>query len=251
MDTKTYTITFGDVAENHIGNQQIGNISEEGFSIKELKNIKKKFEEINYDCELIKLGNYIDQDVDDARVLIIRNGLSHFGKVDNFYQEQEKLEYDRKALMRGKVKNKIARYNICFSDFSQEPDYEAGKGRVYDFEDVKYLNKMRNKMEKCFGKKAKNLMAEGNLYYDVTKCGIGFHGDAERRKVIALRLGVKMPLHYQWFYQNKPVGKRAKIMLYSGDIYIMSEKAVGFGKKSSIYTLRHAAGCEKYLTINK
>ena len=33
-----------------------------------------------------------------------------------------------------------------------------------------------------------------------------------------------------------------------GDMYIMEEKAVGNDwKKSSIFTLRHAAGAEKYL----
>jgi hypothetical protein len=44
------------------------------------------------------------------------------------------------------------------------------------------------------------------MYYDVSKCGIGFHGDAERIKVIAIRLGESMPLHYQWFQNSKPVG---------------------------------------------
>ena len=35
-----------------------------------------------------------------------------------------------------------------------------------------------------------------------------------------------------------------------GDMYIMSEKATGFDWKSkSKYTLRHAAGCQKYTDI--
>ena len=41
-------------------------------------------------------------------------------------------------------------------------------------------------------------------------------------------------------------------MLNTGDIYIMSEKAVGSDwRKSSMYTLRHAAGCNKYLSLDK
>lgn len=33
-------------------------------------------------------------------------------------------------------------------------------------------------------------------------------------------------------------------------MYIMSEKATGYDwKKRSIYTLRHAAGCKKYLKL--
>ena len=42
------------------------------------------------------------------------------------------------------------------------------------------------------GKKGENLICEGNRYFDIKKCGIGWHGDSERKKVIGLRLGEKM-----------------------------------------------------------
>ena len=48
-------------------------------------------------------------------------------------------------------------------------------------------------------KKAMNLEIEGNLYYDTSKCGIGFHGDSERKKVIACSLGKSRPIHWQWY----------------------------------------------------
>jgi hypothetical protein len=39
-------------------------------------------------------------------------------------------------------------------------------------------------------------------------------------------------------------------MLNHGDIYIMSDKAVGYDwKKRKIPTLRHAAGCKKFFNI--
>ena len=39
-----------------------------------------------------------------------------------------------------------------------------------------------------------------------------------------------------------------ELNLNHGDIYIMSEKAVGYDwKMSSIYTLRHAAGSKSFL----
>ena len=45
-----------------------------------------------------------------------------------------------------------------------------------------------------------------------------------------------------------PIGKRAEIMLEHGDMYVMSEKAVGTDwKNPSIPTLRHAAGSKKFL----
>ena len=105
-------------------------------------------------------------------------------------------------------------------------------------------------MSEYLGNKAWNLEAEGNLYYDPSKCGISFHGDAERRKVVAVRLGGDLPLHYQWFQRSKPIGERMKFTLNHGDLYIMSEKAVGTDWKKRIKsTLRHAAGAEKYLKI--
>ena len=85
------------------------------------------------------------------------------------------------------------------------------------------------------------------MYYDISKCGIGFHGDSERKKVIAGSLGASRPIHWQWYFNSKPIGKRIKFMLNDGDMYIMSEKTSGWDwKKRSILTLRHAAG-EKYV----
>jgi hypothetical protein len=101
-----------------------------------------------------------------------------------------------------------------------------------------------------FGPKANNLKGEGNYYYDVKTCGIGFHGDTERRKVIAVRLGATISMHYQWFYKGLPTGDRMIFPVDGGDIYVMSEKAVGTDwKKKNIYTLRHATGCSKFTTI--
>jgi hypothetical protein len=83
-------------------------------------------------------------------------------------------------------------------------------------------------------------------------CGIGYHGDTERSIVIGARLGEPIPLHYQWYYRSQPVGNNVSINLESGDIYAMSEKAVGNDwKKSSILTLRHAAGSRKYTDVQK
>ena len=86
----------------------------------------------------------------------------------------------------------------------------------------------------------------------MNKCGIGFHGDAERKRVIALRLssGKCYPLHYQWFKNGKPIGKRAIVELEDRDFYVMSAKTVGTDwKKKLIPTLRHATGAEKFTKI--
>lgn len=168
-----------------------------------------------------------------------------------FVNEQTHINPDTQALMYGKVVNKNARYNVCFDVNSQTADIANGKGTVVAYRDVPALAALRDRFSKYFGEKAADLIGEGNYYYDVTKCGIGFHGDSERKKVIALRIGHTMNLQYQWFHKHKPIGERGEIMLNSGDMYVMSEKAVGNDwKSSSILTLRHAAGCSKFTKIN-
>ena len=254
MDSKTCTITltFGECSENHRGMQQIGKIGDKGFSIDELKKIKEKFEEKEIKCELIELNESLNGiEAEPAAILIIRKGCDFIledQKADDLFKEQSVLDVDKKAFMYGRVVNKKARYNLCFDHSSQEPDYAQKKGRIIAFKDVPLLDKLRIRLPELLGDKAGNLTAEGNYYHDLKKCGISFHGDTERKIVIAIRLGCSLPLHYQWYYQCKPVGDRAKLMLNHGDIYIMSEKAVGSDwRKRSILTLRHAAGAAKFL----
>ena len=108
------------------------------------------------------------------------------------------------------------------------------------------MKAIREKLPDIFGYTAHNLVAEGNRYYDVKKCGIGFHGDKERNVVLGFRLGSDFPLEYQWYHKFQPLGKRIKINLGDKDVYAMSQKAVGSDwKESSKYTLRHAAGFHK------
>ena len=59
-------------------------------------------------------------------------------------------------------------------------------------------------------------------------------------------------MRWQWFKDGLPVGEPIDVELNDGDVYIMSEKAVGADwKKKSMYTLRHSAGAEKYRTLKK
>ena len=163
--------------------------------------------------------------------------------------EQIKLEWDKKYwdTRRKKVLNKQARYNLCYGNEGQKPDYENKKGTIISYDNVPLLTKWRNSLSKYFGEKALNLEIEGNLYYNTKITGIGFHGDSERKKVIACNIGKSRPIHWQWYYNSNQIGERIKLTLNNGDMYIMSEKASGFDwKKISIKTLRHAAG-EKYV----
>ena len=254
---QTITLTFGDQAENHVGMQKIGQLASSGFSLEDLVQSMELMGRANQASELIHLNPFLPTHLqgpsEPAYLLIIRDGINHLltnNNANDLLTEQLKLHPDQKAYMYGRVVNKKARHNLCFSEVGQEPNYEEGKGRIVPYSEVPLLNAIRQCFPIWFGPKAENLVIEGNYYYDVTKCGIGFHGDAERRKVIAIRLGASLPLHYQWFQEGKPVGGRIKLTINHGDIYLMSEKAVGTDwRKRKILTLRHAAGCDKFLKI--
>ena len=253
------TLTFGDMAENHVGMEQIGQIVNvgDGFNFSDLTQYKQKMESIGCVCDLIKL-DLVDIKTDDAFILIIKNGVnkilekcSEWNK-NNMFDEQLNLNMDKYAFMYGRVVNKHARWNLCFDYKSRSPDYENGKGTIIGYDEVPITKRLHEQLPLYFGEKAQNLKGEGNYYYNIDKCGIGFHGDSERRKVIGVRLGNNStPLHYQWYINNKPVGEQIIININGGDLYIMSEKAVGTDwRKKKTYTLRHATGCIKF-TQNK
>lgn len=265
MDIKksTITLTFGDRAENHVGMQQIGKMVSigRGFHLSDLKQISTTFESIGNKTELFDLG--LLSDIDDyilaeAYVLVIRNGINAIYedlKLDTekynsnaLFNEQASLDIDKKTLLYGRIVNKHARWNLCFDEKAQEPDYQNSKGRIISFENIPLTNTIIQSFPTYFGQKAVHLKGEGNYYYDIKKCGIGFHGDSERRKVIAIRLGQPLDIHFQWFFKNHEIGKRIMIPLEHGDIYLMSEKAVGTDWKEKLFpTLRHATGAKKYI----
>ena len=49
---------------------------------------------------------------------------------------------DKKVLMRGRIVNKLARWNTCYSEKSQEHDIENGKGTIVAFNQVRKLRKI-------------------------------------------------------------------------------------------------------------
>lgn len=248
------TLTFGDSAENHVGMEKIGKMvaAGDGFTVAELAEMHARFTELGVACEMHRLDS---EDKPEAAVLVLRGGVDYAlgaGGHAALFGEQAVLEVDRKAFMYGRVVNKHARWNLCFDTVGHEPDYAHGKGRIVPYADIPITARLLSRLPEMFGRKAAELKCEANYYYDISKCGIGFHGDSERRKVVGVRLGASMEMHWQWFKDGAAVGERIRVPLHGGDIYIMSEKAVGTDwKKKSMYTLRHATGCPKFTTIDE
>jgi len=242
------TITFGDCSENHAGMEKNGNISEIGYTRDDLDIISKYFS--TKEIERIDLTSYLGNENyigKKPELLIIRNAIENHSKI---FTELNTLEWDAQYFdtRRKKVLNKHARTNLCFSDYSQTADFENKKGTIINYEKVPQLSIVKNLLLKSINEN--RFECEGNYYKNIHKNGIGWHGDAERKKVIALRLGETMSICFHWFKNWKPIGTKFTTQINSGDIYIMSEKTTGYDwKKPSIYTLRHSAGADKYTDL--
>ena len=220
---------------------------------------------------------------DQARVLILRDWASKFMGSDDWtievFKELASKRWDaeyldpnkyRKEIQDGKeVKilgrkmNKKARTNLCFvADKEQEPAVYEGKGTIYDLKKMEYLHNGVTQLKQQIAAglididsktKVEINVVEGNRYYNLKNTGIGFHGDTERVVVICISIGCdNYPMRWQWFNDGMPVGDSIDIRLNCGDVYIMSEKAVGADwKLKGKYTLRHSAGSEKYTSLSK
>ena len=223
-----------------------------------------------------------------ARVILLRNWVqSNLGqkKSEEIYGEMYKDHWDSKYLdpnkdkrdengdkiigkdgkpLKGRVLNKHARRNICYvAGMNQTANYDEGEGTIVDLKSKAVLYRAIELLKtqiaaglvKIDSKtKVEINVVEGNRYYKLYTTGIGFHGDTERVVVICITIGGggNYPMRWQWFKDGLPVGEPIDVELNDGDVYIMSEKAVGADwKKKSMYTLRHAAGAEKYRTLKK
>jgi alkylated DNA repair dioxygenase AlkB len=273
----TVTLTFGDVAESHFGMQNIGKKSKNGFSLHDIRKAEQFFIKKGCKTMIICLNDFLPSEAESeektylniakkeeefqAYLLVIRGGLGALindEKGIELTTETQFFSWDTKMynVNKNKVLNKNARHNLNFSYEKQESDFENGKGTTVPWEEVPLIYKTRQELYHAFGEVGKDLQCEGNLYYDSGKTGIGYHGDTERRKVIGVRLGKPMSMHFQWYYNDRPRSVNISLILQPGDVYCMTEKTVGTDWRPKLsegifkkrYVLRHAAGAKNYTT---
>lgn len=82
------TLTLGEVAENHVGMQQIGSKANRGLSYEDLTIYQELFEERGLITELYNLNDFLPEEYhgqlgvtaadEPGAVLVVRNGLSFF-----------------------------------------------------------------------------------------------------------------------------------------------------------------------------
>ena len=253
----TFSLTIGNGGENHTGMEFIGNKRKkgQGWRYSKLMYAKQILEDIfNLTVEIVHLNTLLDgvkipenKKPEDAWFMIVRNFLAT-GVHKKFKKELESFVWDSQywCTRRKKVLNKLARKNVCWGEKGQKADFSNKKGTIIPYSQSPLVLRLKQVVELLM--QDEDLIVEGNMYEDPEKNGIGGHGDTERKCVGCLRVGAAMPMKFGWFYKWKMVGKSYKTIINGGDLYFMSEKAVGSDwKSSSIFTLRHAAGAKKYL----
>jgi len=247
-------ITFGERAESRAGGPMVGDrIAEQGFSVEELQSIAEKF-----DGSITLLHNLLPSNHragNEAAVLLIRHGVEKLGfSPDQLMQEQNAVDYDKKEYSSRfkSTRNSLARHNIVFGPRRIPHSVDYQQNTVVGWSEVPLLAALRDSLSSAFGNKAHQLNAEGNNYYDANSCGIGYHGDSERKIVVCCCLGASSTLRYYWRapHSSSPISSAASISVRHGDIYIMSEKATGYDwRRTSQYRLVHAAGASKYIDL--
>lgn len=257
MPNGVCTITFCEAGENNPGMQQIGKKADIGISLQTLRNGKASLDAAGTPCELIDLkaaaGLAGNLRCPEAQVLVVRGGVNAFlcdpQGLAKVKAELDSKVFDKHALMRGSVKNKNARHNCVFAEEAQTADIANGKGTVFPFSANPIIDAFRRTAS--MWAETEQLLAVGELnhYFDPSECGIGFHGDGERRIVVGARFGEQsrdMPLRFVAFDNRLPIGNDVSIPLGDGDVYLMSHHAVGTDWMRSGIHFRHATGSKKY-----
>jgi len=256
----TWSLTIGNGGENHTGMEFLGNLRKkgQGWDLARLLYAKDVLENIfDKQVDLYNLNEECLEGVTipkaskpkDAYLMVVRGFLTD--RVHkNMIKELGSYKWDRKYwdTRRQKVLNKLARANVCYGKEGRAANYAEGKGTIIGFDQSPLVGNLLQVIEILM--KDEGLIVEGNQYDDVSKNGIGPHGDTERVCVACLRVGASMPMKFGMFWNCKVRGKPFETIINGGDLYFMSEEAVGAEWKSrSKWIWRHCAGAPKYLKM--
>ena len=164
MNNIAICITAGEQSENHIGMKINGKgLSDNGFSVDDLKNIKSILDKKGIDNEIIILNKFLSEEerenTHEACVLIIRDGINKIANIEKckLFSELMTCEWDKHYwdIRRKKVLNKRARYNLCFGNNYEKPDYNNKKGTIISYENVPLLKKWKESLNNMFGNSLK------------------------------------------------------------------------------------------------
>jgi hypothetical protein len=187
------SLTFANRGENEVGMQIIGVPASKLVTMEMMQAAKLQWDmgadssdqvHAPGEAELYDLSGMVEGAPYGAGVLVLRGFAQRLlgddapAQIEHELQMQaESGKVDTKALMRGEVKNKVARHNNVMADFDQAPDHASGRGTVVNMRDYPFIDALAAQAA-VWMQQDNPLICEQNRYYDVTSCGIGWHGCA-------------------------------------------------------------------------
>lgn len=250
------SLKFGDTERELLGklsSMTLGSYYSYGLTEKQLVEIHQKFPEQSTLTSFRKIPDH-----PDASILVLHGGVDLLvgeGHYQKLLQEMESQEPDKKHRSKGVISKRRQYHALSFSNFSQPTDYENQSCRVINFEEVPNLLALRRQLQDLIGE-LPYLTCDALYYFDLDNKHVGYRtGGCRYRKIeIGVRLGEPMKIKFHWCYNFRPDGTDPMVIeVNPGDIYFLSEKAVGtehFHKtknKKEIYTLIHSAGTDLFL----
>ena len=235
-----------------------GTMAEEGFSADRLRKlcaslnaqgIRARIVDLRADAESKGVPASVLERMDEAVVLVIHDGANALTNnpqmANKMLAEHQGLEYDTKTLMYQKVCVARSRRNLYFAEEARPGDMAIGQNTVVAWSSVPANAECLCALTELLGTTDVNT-AVSNYYPDPRRCGIGWHGDAERRQTIMVRLGSgsnTRPIHFLWCEGKSRIVSPVTIDLQHGDVMVPCAKAVGTDYKlRSVPTVRHATG---------
>ena len=255
-----YSMVFCDCAFSQPGGKSKTNgvMADEGFSADKLRKVCASLNAVGIRARIVDLradavnkgapASVLER-MDEAVVLVIHDGANALTNdpqmANKMLAEHQGLEYDTKTLMYQKVCNARSRRNLYFADEARPGDMTIGQNTVVAWSSVPANAECLRSLTELLGTTDVNT-AVSNYYPDPRRCGIGWHGDAERRQTIMVRLGSgsnTRPIHFLWCEGKSRIVSPVTIDLQHGDVMVPCAKAVGTDYKlRSVPTVRHATG---------
>ena len=186
-----------------------------------------------------------------ACILVIKNGielLMESTDAAKLYKEQEQVRYDGRFFDKNKVKVRRAHKTMLFATEGRNASDDYTQPSVTAFSEVPLANKIRTSFQTLLGDRAADLNVNGTKYHtSVYEKGddgksmknpsnMGWHGNDNCKIVVGVCLGASASLSFIWRLpgsQKNLTDTRVTIPLTHGDVYVLSEKAIGYDYKSS------------------
>lgn len=251
----TATITLSENIMHFSSMQNFGQKAENGFSNDDLIKVYNLFP--SGTCEIINLKDILPKtlyEIPDAYILIIREQFKIYAdEILNTMISQEGsnsegiitgVSWDDYRIHNSKLVESKLHKKLVFLDIQELYKLPfstiENRGTIYNIRRIPHLFKLNEVFNSLFNER---LYAEGTYYYNTNECYTPMHQKKERKKVINLHLGSSFPLHFCWYHQSQKVSDMKTIQINHGDLYIMSEIAIGNIKesKTKLY-LKHSMG---------